>query len=268
VTTIVAVHSFRRGVGRTHLAANAAALLARDGARVGAVDFGDDAFGIPAIFGVDPQSIVARLADYFWGRSPIERVAFDVTARVAPTLASGRLFVLPSVLWREWLAPDGPTELDRGVFQGAIQRVLGALALDWLWVEAGSGLGDEGLLSAASASILIEVVRPDAQDLQGTAVMLDLAERLGAGRISLVVSQALSSSSATRLRRQFEAAYQAPVAAVLPLAPELAHPSGSGLLAITDPLNPWSAALRRFVDRIAAGESGSTVEGAGEWTFS
>jgi MinD-like ATPase involved in chromosome partitioning or flagellar assembly len=248
------------------LAANVAALLVEAGARVGAVDFDDDAVGIPALFGLAPTTFDDRLTAYFWGRIPIEETAVDVTTTMAPAAMGGRLFIVPSVLWREWLAPGGPSTLDQGVFKDAIRRVLDRLALDWLVVEAGAGLADETLLSAASADILIEVARRDAQDLQATAVMLGLAERLGARRIYLAVSQSPTSASAARLRREFEAAYGVPVAAVLPLAPELAQPEGGELLALAQPAHPWSVAVRRLVARLTADRSAGQRLGSGEST--
>lgn len=268
MTTVLAFHSFRPGVGRTQLAANVAALLVESGGRVGAVDFDDDAVGIPALFGLTPETFDDRLTAYFWSRIPIEETAIDVTTTLSSAVAAGRLFVLPSVLWREWLAPGGPSALDQGVFKDAIGRLLDRLALDWLVVEAGAGLADETLLSAGSADILIEVVRRDAQDLQATAVMLELAERLGARQIYLAVSQSPPTASAARLRREFEAAYRAPVVAVLPLAPELAHPDGSELLAVTRPAHPWSVAVRRLVTRLRADKSAGQRLSTGEWTIS
>ncbi|MCS6801985.1 MAG: hypothetical protein RMM58_08605 [Chloroflexota bacterium] len=257
MTTLVAFHSFRPGVGRSSLAANVAALLALNGKRVGAVDFGDEAGGIPALFGIEAARFAQRVADYFWGRIPIEEIAIDVTGRLFPLSGAGRLVVAPRVLWREWLAPPAPTALDQGVFKDALRHMTERLELDWLLIEVGAGLREETLLSVASADLLIELARRDAQDLQATAVMVGLAERLGARRILLVVSQAPATASPLQLRREFEAAYRLPVATVLPLAPELAHPQGNELLALTQPDHPWSVAVRELAALLGRAERSS-----------
>ncbi|MFN8534294.1 MAG: hypothetical protein U0556_12210 [Dehalococcoidia bacterium] len=268
MTTTLALHSFRAGVGRTQLATNLAGVLAIGGAQVGIVDFGDERFGVPALFGLDSRDLSERLHAYFWDRLPLEETPVDVTAQLGQETPSGRLFVIPTILWREWLTPPVPAGVEPGLFQMAISRIASGLALDWLIVETGSGLDDGALVSVASADILLEVARPDAQDLQATAVMLGIAERLGATRISLVVSQAPSSADPAALRRQFEAAYHVPVAAVLPLTPELAHREPGVLLALHRPGHPWSRAIHRLARRLATGDPAGQRLGSGEWTLS
>ncbi|GIW08279.1 MAG: hypothetical protein KatS3mg060_3084 [Dehalococcoidia bacterium] len=222
---------------------------------------------MPALFGLEPAALDARLSDYFWNRIPIEGVAIDVTERIAPPVDGGQLVILPRVLWREWLAPPGPSELDQGVFKDAIRRVLDKLGLDWLVVETGAGLGDEALLSAASADVLLEVARPDAQDLQATAVMLGIAERLGARRTVLVVSQAPMTSAQHGCVASSKRPMACPLWGVLPLAPELAHRQVD-LLAVAMPSHPWTVAVRRLVRRLGAGQSAEQRLGTGEWTLS
>ena len=53
MSTIISVHSFRGGTGKSNTTANISALLAVDGARVGVVDTDIQSPGIHVLFNLD-----------------------------------------------------------------------------------------------------------------------------------------------------------------------------------------------------------------------
>ncbi|GIW10713.1 MAG: hypothetical protein KatS3mg061_1770 [Dehalococcoidia bacterium] len=240
------VHSARRGVGRSQIAANLAALLAAMGSRVGLVDGQSEQSGGPGLEDFSPAEVRQRWWRYLGGGLALPDLAWEVRPR---------LWLLPAVLWHAWLAPPRSPMGEPGAFQQCLGELVAALALDWLIVESGSGLGEEALLALAAAEALVVVVRPDAQEVQATAVLLALAEQLGVGWRWLVVNQAPAGRSRA-LRQAFARAYRMPVATVLPLVPELAAWHGDGFFALAQPTHPWSMGLRELL---------ATVQRAGGW---
>ena len=78
--TIVSVHSFRGGTGKSNVTANLSTLLAAGGRRVGVIDTDIQSPGIHVLFGLDESTMTHSLNDYLWGKCPIEQTAHDVTA--------------------------------------------------------------------------------------------------------------------------------------------------------------------------------------------
>ncbi len=73
MATIISVHSFRGGTGKSNTTANVAAELARKGQRVGVIDTDIQSPGIHVLFGLAGESITASLNDYLWGGSADRR---------------------------------------------------------------------------------------------------------------------------------------------------------------------------------------------------
>ena len=79
MASIVSVHSFRGGTGKSNLTANLAALLAVAGKRVAVIDTDIQSPGIHVLFGLSGDEITASLNDFVWHGLPIEEAAIDVT---------------------------------------------------------------------------------------------------------------------------------------------------------------------------------------------
>ncbi len=60
MATIVSVHSFRGGTGKSNTTANLAAILASDGHRVGVIDTDIQSPGIHVILGLSGDEITPR----------------------------------------------------------------------------------------------------------------------------------------------------------------------------------------------------------------
>ena len=97
MSTIIAIHSFRGGTGKSNITANVAALLAVGGRRVGVIDTDIQSPGIHVLFGLDVGHTSYALNDYLWGTCAITQAAYDVTARLEGGVA-GQLFLVPSSL--------------------------------------------------------------------------------------------------------------------------------------------------------------------------
>ena len=103
-SSIIAVHSFRRGAGKSTLAANVAALLALGGRRVGIIDIHLAAPSMHVFFNVSSGAGTHTVDDFLLGDCTLEEVAVDVTDSL-PLGAPGRLYLLP--------ASDHPSQIAR-----------------------------------------------------------------------------------------------------------------------------------------------------------
>src|SRR5438128_10693765 len=90
---ILTVHSFRRGRGKSNIAANLAMLLAADGRRVGVIDTDLYEPGVHLLFGLDNSAPGPTLNDYLAGACTIEQAARDVSAGLG---GRGRVFLVPA----------------------------------------------------------------------------------------------------------------------------------------------------------------------------
>ena len=174
MATIISVHSFRGGTGKSNTTANVAAELARKGLRVGVIDTDIQSPGIHVLFGLDGESITASLNDYLWGGRPIGDAAHDVTPPDAGL--SGKIYLIPSSI--------KPGEITRVLREGydaqkltiGLRGLVDDLGLDVLLIDTHPGLNEETLLSLVISHALVIVMRPDKQDYEGTGITVKVAQ--------------------------------------------------------------------------------------------
>jgi MinD-like ATPase involved in chromosome partitioning or flagellar assembly len=254
---IVSIHSFRGGTGKSNTTANLAAQAALAGKRVGVVDTDIQSPGIHVLFGLDEQKMGKTLNDFLYGRCEIGEVAFSVGEHAADSpgremLAGKELFLIPSSIKGREISQVLRDGYDVNRLNEGLQTLLKGLKLDYLFIDTHPGLNEETLLSIAISDVLLLLLRPDNQDLQGTAVTLDIARSLDVPNILLVVNKALVRYATDVVKKQMEDRFQAPVAGVLPLNFEVADNASADLFSLRYPDHPWSKALRNVADAVLA----------------
>ena len=95
MSTIISVHSFRGGTGKSNTTANVAALLAGQGRHVGVVDTDIQSPGLHVLFGLDEDTMGHSLNDYLWGKCDIEQASYDVTSNLGAGV-TGKVYLIPS----------------------------------------------------------------------------------------------------------------------------------------------------------------------------
>ena len=95
MATVISVHSFRGGTGKSNTTANLAAVYARQGRRIAVIDTDIQSPAIHALFGLRGEDVEASLNDFLWHDRPIEQVAQDVSAAAGPGV-SGRIHLIAS----------------------------------------------------------------------------------------------------------------------------------------------------------------------------
>lgn len=244
MSTIVSVHSFRGGTGKSNTTANVAALLALQGRNVGVVDTDIQSPGLHVLFGLDEDSIGHSLNDYLWGNCDINETAHDVTAQLGAH-TTGKLFVIPSSIRAGEIARVLRDGYDVSMLNDGFHDLMRELQLDVLMIDTHPGLNEETLLSIAISHVLAIILRPDQQDYQGTGVTVEVARKLGVPRLVLVVNKVPDVFDPGEVRQRVEATYHSEVAAVLPHSDDMMALASAGIFVLRCPDHPMTSGLQQ-----------------------
>ena len=258
-TKVVSIHSFRRGTGKSNLAANLVALLAQTGKRAGVIDADFQFPGLHILFGLDKEKTDRTLNDYLWGQCAIEEAAYDVSpvlrmGKGQVAILSGGIYLVPSSVKAGDIAHILREGYDVNLLREGFRKLIRHLNLDYVFIDTHSGLDQQTLLSMATSDILIVILCPDRQDYQGTAVTVDVAKKLEVPRVYLVVNKVLPVFDTAAARQQIEKTYGAPVAGVLPFSEDMLRLGSAGIFCLCYPDQPWTQAVRLITTQIVAGE--------------
>jgi septum site-determining protein MinD len=250
MATIVSIHSFRGGTGKSNTTANLAAVLAASGQRVGVIDTDIQSPGIHVLFGLAGDDLSASLNDYLWRARNIEDAARDVTP-VTDSGGRGRVFLIPASI--------KPGEITRVLREGydaqrltqGLRRLVIALQLDTLLIDTHPGLHEETLLSLVISQVLLILLRPDQQDYEGTGVTVKVAQGLQVPRMMLIVNKTPPALDADAVKHKVEQAYGCGVAAVLPHSDEMMNLGSAGLFVLRYPDHPMTAQYTQLAAALA-----------------
>lgn len=249
MATIVSVHSFRGGTGKSNTTANLAAIVAAAGHRVGVIDGDIQSPGIHVLFGFSGEDVTASLNDFLWHGRAIQDVAHDVTDRLG-TPIDGRLFLIPSSMQ--------PGEITRVLREGydaqrltaGIRNLTEALDLDVLFIDTHPGLNEETLLSLVISHALLIVMRPDRQDFEGTGITARVARELAVPGVHIVVNKSPPNLDPDAVAARVTEAYGCPVAAVIPHSDALMTLASEGVFVLRHPDDPLSSLYRSLASRV------------------
>jgi len=200
---------------------------------------------------MDVQSSGLTLNDYLYGRSTIEQVAHDVTAKLGATVAKGGvLYLVPSSIKVGEITRVLRDGYEVNLLTDGLRTLIKTFNLDYLFLDTHPGLNEETLLSIIISDILVLILRPDQQDFQGTAVTVEVARKLKLKQLLLVVNKVLPKLDAANLKHQLQDAYQAPVAGVLPVSEEMIELGSAGIFTLAYPEHPYSQGVREVAAQI------------------
>jgi MinD-like ATPase involved in chromosome partitioning or flagellar assembly len=249
--TIISIHSFRGGTGKSNTTANIATLLAMSGRRVGVIDTDITSPGIHVLFGVNADELGFTLNDYLWGKCSIEQAAHDVTTQLGQAI-TGKVFLVPSSMKAGEISRVLKEGYDVGLLNDGFNQVIDDLNLDVLMIDTHPGLNEETLLSIAISDALVIVMRPDSQDYQGTSVTVDVARRLDVPRLLLMINKVPAVFDAAATKARAEQIYQCEVAAVIPHSDDLMALASSGIFVLRFPEHPVTALYKQVAARLLA----------------
>jgi MinD-like ATPase involved in chromosome partitioning or flagellar assembly len=249
MTKIVAVHSFRGGTGKSNLSANLAVACAMQGHRVAIFDTDLASPGVHVLFGFSPKAGQCTLNDHLQGSASIKDCAHDVTPDQVRR-HHGRLWLVPAAMESDRIARllrEG-YEVER--LNDALFALSEALKLDLIFIDTHPGINEETLLSAAISDVLVMVMRPDSQDYLGTAVAIEVAERLEVPTIKLVVNKLPTYFDEDQVKERLISTYNVPAAALLPLSDDLLALASGGIALLDGSNHAWSKAVQEFASTL------------------
>jgi len=251
MATIVSIHSFRGGTGKSNTTANLTALLAAEGYRVGVIDTDIQSPGIHVLFNLNPAEVDLALNDFLRGECPIEAAAYDVTPNLGAPV-SGSVLLVPSSVKLGEITRVIREGYDPGTLNEGFQRLIELFELDALLIDTHPGLNEETLLSIAISDTLLIVLRPDNQDFQGTSVTVEVARKLEVPKLFLLLNKTPQSLDHAAVAQQVHQTFDAEVVAVLPHSDELMTLASSGIFALRYPDHPLTAMYRQVAARVMA----------------
>ena len=255
MTKIISVHSYRGGTGKSNLVANLATNLVLQGQRVAIFDADIQSPGIHLLFGLDEKKINYTLNDYLWGQCPLAETAYDVSYTLnehlaSPMIKSNSIYLVPSSMKAEEIATVLSEGYDVELLHDGFKELSKLLQLDYLFVDTHPGLSEETLLAIGMSDVTVVILRPDYQDYQGTAVVLEVAQQLEVSRMLLVANKVLPEVDAHTLQEQVEKIYQVPVAGVLPISNDMFRLASQGIFCLRYPDHPFTEEINKITSKI------------------
>ena len=249
MTTIISVHSFRGGTGKSNTTANLAAVFALQGRRVGVIDTDIQSPGIHVLFGLAGDEVEASLNDFLWHGRPIGEIAQDVSAAqgIAPP---GRIHLIPSSMKPGEIARVLREGYDAQRLTEGFRQLVDDLGLEVLLIDTHPGLNEETLLSLVISDALLIVMRPDRQDYEGTGITARVAKELQVPKIRIVVNKTPEGFDAAAVAKRVEDAYGCPVAAVLPHSDDLMRLASEGIFTIRHPQHELTDLYRKVAESL------------------
>lgn len=254
---IVSIHSFRGGTGKSNTTANLAAQVALAGKRVGVVDTDIQSPGIHVLFGLDEKKMGKTMNDFLHDRATIREIGLPIHENVGDAeglskLRGAFIWLFPSSIKGTEISQILKEGVDFNKLNEGLQGTISEFDLDYLFIDTHPGLNEETLLSIATSDVLIIILRPDNQDLQGTSVTVDIARSLDVPHLLLMVNKALPKYDFAGIKRDIEAQFNEQVAAVLPLSFDIADNASRDLFSLRFPDHDWSRGLKQVADAILA----------------
>ena len=252
---IISVHSYRGGTGKSNLVANLATNLVLQGNRVAIFDADIQSPGIHLLFGLDDNQIKLTLNDYLWGKCPLADTAYDVSHVLneqlsEPIVKDKSIYLVPSSMKPEEIATVLSEGYDVELLHQGFQELSSLLDLDYLFVDTHPGLSEETLLAIGISDVTVVILRPDCQDYQGTAVVLDVAQQLEVSRLLLVANKVLPEVDAHALGKKIENIYQVPVAGVLPISNDMFRLASQGIFCLRYPDSSFTEEINKITRKI------------------
>ncbi len=245
---IISTHSYRGGTGKSNITANLAVMQAAAGKRVAIIDTDLPSPGVHMLFGLDEQPVKHTLNDYLWNTCSIADAVSDVSHVMTSEqqAAGGKIFLVPASMRAQDLTRIVREGYDANVLNDGLFELLDNLELDYLFIDTHPGCNEETLLAVAVSDLLIVLLRPDRQDFQGTAVVVDVARKLDVSNMRIVINKVPPLVDAAALKQKVTAAYDVPVAGLLPLTTDMAELGSAGIFSSLQPDHVLTAEFQRI----------------------
>nr|MBN1228281.1 AAA family ATPase [Anaerolineae bacterium] len=251
MTRVISLLSFRRGTGKTHIAASLAAALAARGFRVGLVDADIQSPSLHIVLGISPDSAPGFLNDYLTGDIPgLYAAVLEITEQ-ADISPPGRLYAVISDPGTSTIAKAFETDLKMEQLSRGFLDLSSILHLDYIIADTHSGMNQESLRSLAVSDTALLVLQLDRQHYEGTALLVDMVRELNVSQTYLIINGIPFGQDPHRVRDEAENAFKAEVIGMLPHSNELLEMSSGGIFVNRFPDHPLTVIFNLMAERLA-----------------
>lgn len=247
----ISIHSYRGGTGKSNFTANVAWWLAKQGRRVGVIDTDLQSPGVHMVFEFDTDRITFTLSDFLFGKCEVHEAAYDLSRSIGVD-GGGAVVLLPSSMRVEAITRILAEGYDVGKFHDSLNTLGQELELDYVLLDTHPGLNRETMMTTAISDLLLVLLRPDTQDFHGTAVLLEVAKRLGVPRTFLAANKVVSSLSRQEMQGMVDESFDSELIGCIPLSEEMAALGSRGLFSARYPDHPITRDLREISLRITS----------------
>lgn len=254
---IIAVHSYKGGTGKTLLAVNLAATLAKQGKKVCLFDLDFRAPSLCTILKV--ENAECWLNDYLNGTCDISKVLVDLSSRIQ---GNGNFFVglaNPSTeAIRDMSAKDRKWEMHAlGRLLFLRNSLLNDKEFDYLVFDTSPGLQYSSINAIVAADFVVVATTSDRSDVDGTRRMLRELYKLFEKKTGLVLNKVLDSTSKSKkeeMQSKVKTVYQVPMLGLVPCFCDILRAEGNFIFVQDKPEHPFTAILNEMARKIEANE--------------
>jgi MinD-like ATPase involved in chromosome partitioning or flagellar assembly len=244
MTTILGVHSFRRGAGKSLLAGSLAVVMARAGLDVTVIDANRGSTDVAVRLGTTLAG--PGFEEALTGAASITDVVHDATS-VLGGGALGRLSVVPGGS-RSEAHRDVVGYREREI--SVLREIVMTTRPDLVVVDTPSGLTEDTMTILTIVDDLILIAQAEHADHQGTAVTIDVARRLGVPRVGVALVELPVAVVSEGDLAPAEAQFDAPVIGTLPVRPDGADRPDGAPFVVQHAADPWSLQVLRLASRL------------------
>lgn len=245
----ISIHSYRGGTGKSNFTANVAWWMASAGKKVGVIDTDLQSPGVHMVFEFDPARLTYSLSDFLFGKCEVEDAAYDMSHELGID-GGGRLVLLPSSMKVEAITKIVAEGYDVGRLNDSLNTLAEELELDFLLLDTHPGLNRETMLTTAISDQLLVLVRPDTQDFHGTAVLLEVARRLGVPQTFVAANKVVSSLDRAQMAEMVREAFDTELVGCVPLSEDMASLGSRGLFSRKRANHPIARELHDVAQRL------------------
>jgi len=255
--SIIAVHSYKGGTGKTSLSVNLAASLAKRGRKVAILDLD---FRAPSLFSIlKMEDSTLWINDYLNGASTINKILQETNGK---GLNKGKLFAglaNPSTeAIRDMSAKDRKWEMRAlGRLLSLRNTLLKEQNFDFIVFDTSPGLQYSSINAIVSADLVIVVTTSDRSDVNGTSRMLRELYNLFEKKTGVVINKILDAnldSKKEELNKRAKEVYQVSLLGLVPCFCEVLKSQGNLIFVEDKPNHPFTKIMDEIATRIEKNE--------------
>ena len=222
--------------------------MALAGKRTGIVDAAFIAPSTQFFFHLSKDAVRSYFNDFLEKTCDLDDAVYDLTSMLGSDV-SGKLFLSPAnINVRASLTSGGGFHVEQ--LEAGIEEIVRKYSLDMVLMDTSAGMKDEALMPLVISDLVIEILRLDQQDYQGTAVVTEIARKLEIPQVYLVANNISTSQDPAEVKKEIENSYGLSVVGVLPVSEEMLEVSDGEIFVLKHPTHPITQTLQGIVDSI------------------